>query len=262
MVTPFQCTEEDMQWAGMSCSEDSPCPVYLELAAVEPVGNKIFAAGNIHSETVTLFSVILGSEDTGKTWREVHDRIRGAGLDHIQFNDFANGWISGEALSPLSQDPFLLITTDGGKSWKQRPLFSETRVGSIQQFSFSSKNDGRLVIDRGQGSGTERYELYESPDGGETWEIKQASNKPIVLKAGAAIPTEWRVRADGPTRSFRIEHRQSDRWTTAASFALNLGSCKPAPLQSREPSDAAPEPVPTPAPPRQAPSLKRPNRGK
>src|SRR6266568_5187134 len=58
---PFQCTNEDMEWAGMSCSAEEPCPVYLELAAVEAVGNRIFLAGNIHSNSVTLYSVLLGS---------------------------------------------------------------------------------------------------------------------------------------------------------------------------------------------------------
>src|SRR5438105_3325697 len=96
MTVPFECTEDDMQWAGMSCTEEEPCPAYFELTAAEPVGDKIFAAGNLHSNTVTLYSILLGSDDAGKTWREVHPRIRGAGLDHIQFADFVNGWTSGE----------------------------------------------------------------------------------------------------------------------------------------------------------------------
>src|SRR5437870_950372 len=82
---PYQCTADDVQWAGLSCSEEDPCPIYLELTAVESVGNKTFAGGNIHSSTTTLYSVLLASEDSGHTWREAHERIRGAGFDHIQF---------------------------------------------------------------------------------------------------------------------------------------------------------------------------------
>src|SRR3974377_1512109 len=33
MEVPFQCTEEDMEWAGLSCTEQDPCPAYFELAA-------------------------------------------------------------------------------------------------------------------------------------------------------------------------------------------------------------------------------------
>ena len=28
MLLPFQCADEDIRWAGMSCSEDAPCPVF------------------------------------------------------------------------------------------------------------------------------------------------------------------------------------------------------------------------------------------
>jgi hypothetical protein len=242
-----------MQWAGMSCSEEEPCPVYFELTAAEPIGDKIFVAGNIHSTTVTLFSVLLGSEDGGKTWREIHERIRGAGLDHIQFADFANGWTSGEALSPLPQDPFLLITTDGGKTWRQQPIFSEAQPGSIQQFFFSSKNNGSLIVDRGEGS-DERYALYESPNGGVSWLVKQVGNKPLRLPRGPEPETNWRIQADRATQAFRIDHRQGERWTPSASFAVGVGVCRPTPLESKPPE----EPLPSAAPP--APTTRRPRR--
>ncbi len=215
-----------MQWAGLSCSADEPCPIFLELTSVEAIGNKLFATGNIHSQTVTLYSVLLGSDDTGATWREAYRRIRGAGLDRVQFADFENGWISGESLSPLPQDPFLLITADGGKTWRQHSLFSEPRVGSIQQIVFKSKTEGSLVFDRGAGTGEERYELYESHDAGETWNIQEATNRQIRLK-DADIPASWRVQADGKSQSFRIQHQNANRWTDAGAFAINLPSCVP-----------------------------------
>ena len=232
MLLPFRCTEDDIQWAGMSCSADEPCPVYLELAAVEsgvpPGPGRIFAAGNIHASDVTLYSVLLASEDAGHTWREAYERIRGASLDHIQFFDAELGWISGQALSPLPQDPFLLLTSDGGKKWRQRVIFSESRVGSIQQFQIGAKDSGSLIIDRGPGAEGGRYELYESPDAGETWTIRETSDRPFQLKPSpAALPSEWRARADGPTQSFHLERRQGERWVPVAAFAVKLGACQP-----------------------------------
>jgi hypothetical protein len=244
MVVPFKCTEEDMAWAGLSCTEQDPCPAYFELAAAEPSGARLFAAGNIHSESVTLYSVFLGSDDGGKTWQEVHDRIRGAGLDHIQFVDLINGWVSGEALSPLSQDPFLLITADRGASWRRQPIFGDTEPGSIQQFHFSSTKDGSLIIDRGEGSEVERYSLYDSADGGETWRVRQLSKTPLRLPGAADKEGDWRVRADRATQSFRIEHRQGERWAAAASFAVKAGACKPPPAESAEPQPEPTAPAP------------------
>src|SRR5947209_14931702 len=109
MLVPFQCSAEDIRSTGLACSEEDPCQVYLELAAAVASGSRMFAAGNIHTESATLYSILLASEDSGHTWREAHERIRGAGLDHLQFTDVETGFATGLALSPLPQDPFLLI---------------------------------------------------------------------------------------------------------------------------------------------------------
>jgi photosystem II stability/assembly factor-like uncharacterized protein len=197
---------------------------------VESVSNTIIAAGNIHSATVTLLAVLLASDDLGHTWREAAARVPGAGIDRIQFLDSANGWAAGEVLSPLARDPFLLVTTDGGKSWRQHPVFSdsrEDRFGSIQQFLFTGKDSGSLIIDRGRGSEGDRYELFESRDGGESWEPKETSVKPLRLKRAPEPSTEWRARVDARSQSFHIEHNQGNRWNTVAAFSVKLAPCKP-----------------------------------
>ncbi len=230
VTLPWQCAAEDIQWAGLSCTEDDPCAMYLELSAVEAVGSKIFVGGNIHSSSVTLYPVLLTSDDDGQTWREAHQHIRGAGVDRIQFIDGENGWASGETLSPLPQDPFILATSDGGKTWRLRPIFSEgreSRYGMVQQFFFSAKDSGSLVVDRGQGSDGDRYELYESPDGGDSWSIRQTSNKPLELRRVAAPSSGWRLRADRASQSYHLEHRQGERWSKVAAFSIRLNACKP-----------------------------------
>jgi hypothetical protein len=228
MQVAFKCTDEDIRTAGLTCSEDDPCPVYLELSAVESTGIRVFAAGNIHTSNSTLFTILLGSDDNGLTWHEVHERVRGASLDHIQFSGVDTGWVSGVSIAPLPQDPFFLGTTDGGKTWRRRDLFDETRFGSIQQFYFEDSKSGSLVMDRGPGSGSDRYELYETNDGGETWNIRETNSKGIRLKRAPAVPnSDWRARADGPTKSFQLEHRQGQKWTSLSGFKVDLGVCKP-----------------------------------
>jgi len=225
MLLPYQCTPDDQQWAGLDCSENEPCPIYLELSAAESSGARLFVTGNIHSATVTLYSVLLASDDAGLTWSEAHSRIRGAGLDRIQFFDIATGWAGGAVLFPLPQDPFLLLTTDGGRTWRQRPFFGETFQGSLQQFLFTSRTDGRAILDRGPAS-RERYALYESPDGGETWAFRQESDRPLELSRPTAARPAWRVRADGPSQSFHVERRDEERWSKVAAFAVKLNACQ------------------------------------
>jgi photosystem II stability/assembly factor-like uncharacterized protein len=249
----------------MSCSQDEPCPVYLELAAIESIGNRIFLAGNIHSSSVTLYSVLLSTEDAGKTWREPYDRMRGTVLDHIQFIDFETGWVSGQVLVPVAQDPFLLLTSDSGKLWRRRPIFGENRAGTISQFWFTSRTEGALLIDRSQSGDDARYELYESMTGGESWMLREVNDKPLRLKHVVVPNSDWRIRADAPTKSFRIERRQGEKWTALAGFLVPIGSCKPTeaadtPREQTEtpPSPANPAPASAPSPRKAPPSLKRP----
>jgi len=223
LVSP-RCAEEDLQWAGLACSQDEPCSLYLEVSAVESVGSRIIAAGNIHSSAVTLYSELLASDDAGRTWREASERIRGAGLDRIEFVDSEIGFAVGQILYPLAQDPFLLVTADGGKSWRRQPVFGEDRPGSIVDFGFTSKSRGSLVFDRGPTGGRARYESYESQDGGGSWTLRDVASTPPRTKA--ETPSALRVRADGPTQSFQIEKRAAGRWAPVASFAVKLGACE------------------------------------
>jgi photosystem II stability/assembly factor-like uncharacterized protein len=221
----YECAAADTQAAGLGCSEEDPCPVYIELANVEAVAGKIFVTGNLHTPTATLDSILLASEDGGSMWTEPHPRARSSGLDQIQFIDFQNGWISGANLQGAPRDPFLLITTDGGKTWRERPIFEETRVAAIERFWFDSPQHGILLIDARLDNGD--HELYETRTGGKSWVIQQNSAEsarfPKEKQPGASA---WRVRTDGATHSYVIEKSEHNRWQKIASFLVNIASCK------------------------------------
>lgn len=225
MVLDYHCTDDDIRLSGLTCTAEDPCPIYLELASAEAVGNRIFAAGNIHSSSRTLASLLLASDDDGKTWHEPYERIRLAGLDRIQFIDFESGWVSGETQHPLPKDPFLLATTDGGKTWLQRPIFAEPQFGAILQFWFTSRSNGRMVLDRGLTGESGRFELYETNNGGESWMLRQTSERIIELLSGDPANAAQRLRADGASKSFHIERRAHEAWKNVAAFSVAIGSC-------------------------------------
>jgi hypothetical protein len=225
MRVAYECTAADTQAAGLGCSEEDPCPVYLELSNVEAVGGKIFVTGNLHTPMATLDSILLASEDNGNTWTEPHARMRSSGLDQIQFVDFQNGWISGANLQGAPRDPFLLITTDGGKTWRERPLFEESRVAAIESFWFETSANGTLLVDARLDNG--KHELYETRTGGESWAIQQTAADPVrVAKQKQGSASSWRVRTDAATHSYIIEKSETNRWQKAASFLVNIASCK------------------------------------
>jgi len=243
MIVDYHCSEEDIRLAGLSCTMDDPCPIFLELASVEAVGNRIFVAGNIHTSATTLSSVLLSSDDAGKTWREPYERMRLAGLDRIQFIDFQNGWVGGEVQHPLPRDPFFLVTADGGKTWQAQPIFAEPQFGSIQQFWFNSRTNGSVVIDRGRAGESGRYELYETPNAGETWMLRQTNERSIELKrANGAANADWRLRADAASKSYRIERRAGGGWRGIAAFSVSIGACRPpeTPVPPVPPVEAVP----------------------
>jgi len=247
----FKCTDDDIMAFGLTCTEDEPCEVYLELTAFESVGGKVFVTGNLHTRDITMWSMLLASEDGGKTWTEPHERMRSTGLEQIQFIDFETGWIGGQQLLAMPRDPFFLITDDGGKSWRRKPLYSETRVGAIEQFVFESRTTGQLLIDRTQtGDSGGRHEFYETNSGGDSWSLRQVSPNPIKLRRPRTPNPDWRIRADARTKSFLIEKRSAAAWQALSSFLVKAGECKPAELKFTDPP---PEPDPEPSPAQAAP---------
>ncbi|MBZ2180589.1 MAG: WD40/YVTN/BNR-like repeat-containing protein [Acidobacteriota bacterium] len=235
------CTEDDIQSLGLGCTVAQPCPVYLELSALDTGANRILVAGNLHTETATLASVLLASEDGGTSWTEAHPRIQNGSLDQVHFFDLQTGWVSGQIVGALARDPFLLLTTDGGKTWRQRAVLSEPGPGSIEQFGFESATAGTVLVDRGPGAEGGRYAVLETRTGGESWSIRSVGRAKPALALRPAANAAWRLRAHAPTRSYRVERKEaSGKWNPVASFLVNAGQCKPEDTELREPP---PEPT-------------------
>jgi hypothetical protein len=224
----FACKEDDVQWAGMTCSEQEPCPIYLEISSVYPVGAKLFVSGNIHSAQSTLYSILLETSDEGATWREPVERVRGSELDAIQFVDSHTGWISGQRVYPIAGDPFFLVTTDGGGSWRKSDVLSEGADGFIQSFWFDSARTGTLTLDRGGASDEQmRYARYETMTGGTNWSVRETSDKPLApgQKVSLAEASAWRVRGDSAQKTLVLEKKGDSGWKQAAVLSLELAQC-------------------------------------
>ncbi len=260
LAVPFTCAAEVLEPLGLACTEREPCEVFLEIAAFDVIGETIFLAGNVHTQALTFSSILLRSEDGGKTWREATPRIPQAILDGIQFVDFSNGWVGGQTLAQLPRDPFFLVTTDGGKTWNRRPVTEEGRVAAIDAFYFETRTDGTMILDRTRGAdGNAKYELYETRTGGDTWMLREVLRQQPKLKKQKTPLTEFRLRADAGSRTYRLERLKSGRWNLVASFLIRLPDCRLAAEDLSPPPE--PEPAPeSPAPPpakKTPPSLKK-----
>lgn len=214
----YACSQSDIDSFGLSCSPDEPCAVFLELSSAETSGDRIFVTGNLHTETTTLYGILLESDDNGHSWTEPLPRMRAAAIEQIEFLDFAHGWISGESIEPLPRDPFLLITSDGGKTWHKKSIFDDSRFGAIGQFWFDSPTSGRMVVDH-----SEKHDIYETNTGGESWELEESSNQPVTLK-GRRLVADLRLRPDGSV--FHLERRGDPQWQALASFKIHIADCR------------------------------------
>jgi len=224
---PFACAEDDLRTAGLLCTADDPCPVYLELSSVVPAGKKLFLAGDLHATSATLSSFLLSSDDGGSTWKEPFKRIPGSALEQIQFYDAEHGWASGETQYPLPRDPFFLVSTDGGVSWRQQPVTEDGAPGSVQRFWFDSPQHGESVVDAGRNALGGRYISYESRTGGDSWMARAtAAQLPKLKRAPASTENpDYRIRADKTTNAVHIEKRQGNRWEPVASFLIEAARC-------------------------------------
>jgi hypothetical protein len=246
---PFECAEEELQAAGLLCTEEEPCAIYLELNAVAPAGRKIFLGGDVHATSGTLASILLASDDGGLTWKEPAPRVRHAAIDQLQIYDLEHGWAAGEVQYPLPADPFFLVTSDGGQSWRKRPVSDDGGPGSVQRFWFDSAKHGELIVDAGRNAEAGRYVMWESETGGESWNLRSATVKmPSLKRAPPEGESDFRIRADAAAKSFQIEKRAGEsKWESVAAFLIEAASCKVKPPVAKEPP---PEPsIPPAAPP-------------
>ena len=220
------CTEDDIQSLGMSCSVEEPCKIYLELSSLDSVGNRLILAGNLHTSDVTLSSILLVSEDGGKAWIEPHGRIKSAALDAMQFHDLQHGWINGQLVQSFPKDPFFLVTRDGGKSWRNIPVYNESRAGAVDKFFFDNKDNGSMVVDRIQSGDTGRWGLYDTRTGGDSWELKQITQRKPELKKNISRSSEWRLTPVEKTKTYRVEHKVGAKWELVSMFKIDSGECK------------------------------------
>src|SRR5579884_3446971 len=225
---PVICRAADFNAAGIECSEEEPCRIFLELTAVDAAGPKVVITGNLHTPSATLSSIVLASGDGGVSWREPVARVAGAGFEAVQLLNEQYGWIAAQPQAQFPTDPYLLATTDGGATWQKQPIWSEDgRAGLLQQFLFDSREHGFVLIDRSQaGEPTDRYELYETLNSGSSWMLREVNSRPITPKWQPRRNAEWRLRVDDKARTYELERRLGEGWRRVANFRTEVGECK------------------------------------
>jgi hypothetical protein len=228
---PLECRAEAFLRAGLVCSEEAPCDMLLELVDITQVQERVLLIGNIHTPSATIATVLLRSDDGGKTWTEPFERVDAAGLEMVQTLDAQHGWIGGQQTTQdHASSPFLLVTTDGGLNWVRRPIWSgdEDRHGAVIEIYFDEPQHGFVIIDRLTSEG-DSYELYESMNSGLSWSIREISSEMPTIRR-RLVPNEqekpWRLNEDRGAAAYEVERLVDGEWSKVSAFAGDLGPCR------------------------------------
>ena len=124
--------------------------------------------------------------DAGASWRAIPTPISAGGLC---FTSVDTGWVVSLGSLPTQANPpatALIATTDGGRSWQQRPL-----PGAIARFPGTAQRLGCAqpgtlwdLFYGEPGAGNEPYVLFRGPDGGQSWQA--VTGHEISAGVGAA----------------------------------------------------------------------------
>lgn len=123
-------------------------------------------------------ALVIGTEDGGKTWREVYKGTRSFELTwKMSFPSKDIGFVTVQSYQPDDSQSkrFVLKTEDGGKSWKELLLVDDFKVREF----------GIAFIDEKRGWVGAMPHGFKTEDGGESWqkeEFGNAVNKIRVLK--------------------------------------------------------------------------------
>ncbi|HEX2696506.1 MAG TPA: hypothetical protein VHM28_02285 [Anaerolineales bacterium] len=126
---------------------------------------------------------VLRTDDGGATWHNLSPQnVSGLGYAaRSEFLDAMHGWV----IVPDNSNPFigtLYITNDGGVTWKP----AATPFGDGDLHFLDTKN-GWLMASLGAGAGSMGVAVYQSTDGGATWN-QTYTNDPNQQGAGDSLP--------------------------------------------------------------------------
>ena len=218
--------------SGPACPAPKTSPVRFtsNSASVAPDGRKIFLAGNLHSTSATLASVLLQSDDARRHMERTsraHPRERAR--SDCSFTICEHGWAAGETQYPLPRDPFFLMTTDGGASWRQHLVGEEGSAGVgpalLVRFRAARRTDRRCGQERPQAAAIFPTNPKPAAKAGHcaaraiSCRSSGARRRRLRIPTGAFAPAK-----DG--KAYQIEQRAGEQVDAVASFLIEVANCQ------------------------------------
>ena len=185
-----------------------------------------FLLGSYQFPAVTYRTILLRTDDAGRTWQEVHPGISDSTLYGIDFVSPKIGFVYGQWTTEGMGPPFFLYSEDGGLSWERVGGVEESGTPFVYAFDFTDEQHGIIkLIFHAVGLTPEqdhRIETHETHDGGKTW-AKTASkmiSDDEETKIRDTMADDTLHLQDGV--GWRIEEAGGDAWTYGYWIARSM----------------------------------------
>jgi photosystem II stability/assembly factor-like uncharacterized protein len=134
----------------------------------------ITAAGRVGGN-----AMMIRSEDDGETWKVIDLTAHAGMILDVKFHDAKTGFVCASGVSDTGEgDAVMLMTKDGGKSWK--PVWrSGRKLENVWKMNWPSRKVGYATIQSYNDTAGNKRVVIKTVDGGKSWK-----ELPLVDEAG------------------------------------------------------------------------------
>ncbi len=148
--------------------------LHLSDSKIASIGDQVYLGGSYRTSAASYRSVLLKSNDGGRSWKELDIWMSCSEVDDIFFYDEDHHWFITCWSIEGAQAPYHVFRSqDGGESWTRskrslpNPNHIETSLSFIRQRSFQNPRDGVMSFL----STTGILGTYTTHDGGINWRL-------------------------------------------------------------------------------------------
>lgn len=197
-----------------------------------------FLLGSLQTPAVSIRSLLLRSEDGGRSWGEVMTPVTGSDVIRLFFLNKQTGWT---LLGQTSEGPgplYLYKTRDSGKSWEKVSRIPKRHyTGWPKGFGFIDERNGRIEMLYEGAAPTDGFAIMSTSDGGITWretrslsldeyreKYEKDSEEPSTDYVTARDGSQWKLQKQPNGQVSILRRRRSGgEWDIVSTLPSHFG---------------------------------------
>jgi hypothetical protein len=228
-------TEQALLYAGAEKADEG---VHLSVSIYGLNKKIVFLLGSLQTPAVTIRSLLLRSEDGGRSWKEVMEPVTGSAVIRLSFLSKQTGWA---LLGGTSEGPgqlYLYKTRDSGNSWSKVSRIPKRHFdGWPESFGFVDERNGRMEILYDGNAPTDGFAVMSTSDGGITWQetrslsldeyreqYEKDSEEPSTDYVTARDGSQWKLQEQSRKQVSVLRRRRSGgEWNIVSTLPSHFG---------------------------------------